>query len=117
MSEGLDPLQAIARLLDESGDADDGLRAVVDALVRDHGCDWAGILFSEDGALVLGPQAGSPRPEARVQLPVDYDGARVAEIVADGCPDDALLRSVADVISPYCLVGWDTGGVPWDPAA
>ena len=25
----------------------------------------------------------------------------------------AFLERVALLISPYCLVGWDTGGVPW----
>ena len=108
---------AIERALADGGDADDVLRAVVGALVAEGGCDWAGILFVENGELVLGPEAGVQRPEARTQLPVEFQGERVAELVADGCDDDPLLRRVAGLISAYCLVGWDTGGVPWDPEA
>ena len=43
-----------------------------------------------------------------------FQGDRVAELVADGCEDDAFLQRVATLLAPYCLVGWDTGGVPWD---
>jgi hypothetical protein len=75
---------------------------------------WAGILFSEEGELVLGPQAGWQRPERRTQVPVVYEAAHVAELVADGCDDPALLERVALMISTHCLVGWDTGGAPWD---
>jgi hypothetical protein len=109
-----DGLEAVERALDHGGDVDDVLRAVLDVLVTHGGCDWAGILFVEDGELVLGPEAGARRPEARVELPVVYDGDRVAALVVDGCDDRALLERVAGLISAYCLVGWDTGGVPWD---
>ena len=43
------------------------LRAVVAALVERGGCAWAGILFAENGELVLGPEAGEPDPDARRQ--------------------------------------------------
>ncbi len=108
-------LEAIDRILNRGGDADDVLRAVVGALVERSGCLWAGILFSEQGELVLGPQAGEPDPGRRIQIPVVYQGARVAELVVDGCDDRAFLDRVAVLISAHCLVGWDTGGVPWDP--
>jgi hypothetical protein len=110
-------LEAVDRVLDRGGDADDVLRAVVDTLVVDGGCDWAGILFVEDGELVLGPEAGTPRPGARTLVPVEFQGDRIAELVVDGCEDRQLLERVAGRISEYCLVGWDTGGVPWDPDA
>jgi hypothetical protein len=106
----------IDELLERGDDADDVLRAVVAALVE-SGCAWAGILFREEGELVLGPHAGEPRPEERARLPVVFGGDEVAELVADGCRDRAELVRVAELIAPYCLVGWDTGGVPWDPAA
>ena len=32
-----------------------------------------------------------------------------------GCGKSTLLRVVADLLSPYCLVGWDTGGEAWSP--
>ena len=102
-------------LEDADGDADDVLRAVVEALVEGGGCSWAGILFAEDDQLVLGPQAGEPDPGLRLQVPVVYDGARVAELVVDGCSDAGFLDRVADRIAPYCLVGWDTAGEAWDP--
>lgn len=104
---------AVERAL-EGDDPDDVLRAVVTTLVEPGGCAWAGILFVEDGKLVLGPAAGTPRPAARTQLPVVFQGDRVAELVADGCDDEAFLQRVATLLAPYCLVGWDTGGVPWD---
>jgi len=115
MSSGA--LEAVDRILNRGGDADDVLRAVVATLVERGGCSWAGILFVEDGELVLGPEAGDPAPAARRRIPVTYQGDRVAELVADGCDDQPFLERVATLISAHCLVGWDTGGVPWDPAA
>jgi hypothetical protein len=110
-----DAFAAIDGALGRGGDPDDALREVVATLVDRAGCAWAGILFREQGELVLGPQAGEPRPSERTQLPVVFDGAVVAQLVADACPDAALLERVAVAISPYCLVGWDTGGEPWEP--
>jgi len=107
-------LEAVEAALD-SDDADDALRGVVAALVERGGCDWAGIVFHESGEQVLGPEAGTPRPDARTRLPVVFQGDHVAELVADGCEDSALLDRVAALVAPYCLVGWDTGGVPWEP--
>ena len=108
-------LDAIEAIVDRGGDVDDVLRAVVTALVEDGGCAWAGILFAEDDELVLGPHAGSPDPGLRLQIPVVYDGARVAELVVDGCDDSTFLERVAELIATHCLVGWDTSGLPWDP--
>jgi putative methionine-R-sulfoxide reductase with GAF domain len=46
----------------------------------------------------------------------------VAEIDIDsdtpaafGEDDRRFLERVALLISPYCLVGWDTGGEAWSP--
>jgi hypothetical protein len=108
-------LDEIERVVATGADADDVLRAAVDALVHLAGCSWAGILFVEDRTLVLGPEAGQPDPGLRLQLPIVYEGARVAELVVDGCDDRELLDRVADLIAVHCLVGWDTGGMPWEP--
>jgi hypothetical protein len=108
-------LAAIERTVESGGDADDVLRGVVTALVDHGGCSWAGILFAEGEHLVLGPHAGEPDPGLRVQLPVVYDGARVAELVVDGCDDRTFLDRVAQLIAAHCLVGWDTSGAPWEP--
>jgi hypothetical protein len=90
---------------------------VVQTLVEHGGWSWAAILFVEEGELVLGPEAGEPEPSRRTQVPVTYQGEKVAELVADGCDDRAFLERVAVLVSAHCLVGWDTGGIPWDPAA
>jgi hypothetical protein len=107
-------LDAVDRILNRGGDADDVLRAVVATLVERGGCTWAGILFQEQGELVLGPQAGEQSPGDHIEIPVVYHGNRVAELVVGGSADRAFLDRVAVLISAHCLVGWDTGGVPWD---
>src|SRR5207249_11868132 len=108
-------LETIDGIVNSGDEADDVLRAVVAALVEQGGCTWAGILFVEEGELVLGPEAGEPDPGLRVQLPVVYEGARVAELVVDGCNDPAFLDRIAPLIAVHCLVGWDTAGEPWTP--
>lgn len=106
-------LEAIDGILNRGGDADDVLRDVVAALVASGACAWAGILFAETGRLVLGPEAGTQQPDRRLQLPVSFNDARIAELVVDACVDRSLAERVAVLISAHCLVGWDTGGVPW----
>jgi len=111
-----DELAAIERAIETGGDPDDILRAVVEALVDQGGCRWAGIFFAENGELALGPEAGAPQLEARTHATVAYQGDAVADLAADGCDSPTLLEEVAAAIAPYCLVGWDTGGVPWEEA-
>ena len=52
-------------------------------------------------------------------MPVFFRGDRVAELsVASAAGDEeerAFLERVATIVSPYCLVGWDTGGEAWSP--
>jgi L-methionine (R)-S-oxide reductase len=62
-----------------------------------------------------------PSTRSEIVVPISYDGVVVAEIDVDsdapaafGAADRAFLERVAEVISPYCLVGWDTGGMDWD---
>ena len=57
---------------------------------------------------------------SEIVVPVRYQGLVVAEIDIDSNrpqaftgEDRAFLEHVADMIAPYCLVGWDTGGVEW----
>jgi hypothetical protein len=107
-------LTAIDDILSRGGEADDVLRHVVGALVADGGCAWAAILFNDAGELMLGPQAGEAQPDRRLQVPVAWQGTRVAELAADGCDDRELLERAAPLVASYCLVGWDTGGVPWE---
>ena len=97
-------------------DADDVLRDAVAELAKTH--DWVGIAFVEQGELVLGPATG-PEPETTFAVPIVYDGATVAELrvaPVDVAPEQrASLERVADELSPYSLVGWDTGGEAWSP--
>ncbi len=73
-----------------------------------------------DVATVEGDEACSPRTPAEIDVPVVFEGSTVAVIGIDsdlpdpfGPSDDAFLGRVATLISAHCLVGWDTGGVPW----
>ena len=62
-----------------------------------------------------GPQAGEPDPPTARACRSLFNADHVADLVADGCDGDtAFLDRIAVAISPHCLVGWDTGGVPWD---
>jgi hypothetical protein len=92
------------------------LRGVVGAL-HERGCAWAGIFFVEQGELVLGPQAGTPPEARRLSIPVNWHGARVAELAVDDAPEEdrKFLERVADLVAGHCLVGWDTGGESWEP--
>jgi hypothetical protein len=111
------PLDAVARILDRGGDADDVLRAVVDLVHAATGA-WAGIAFLEEGRLVPGPEAGSAAGGERAVYPIRFADAPVAELWVAGEPDDEqtrFLERVAVAVSPYCLVGWDTGGERWEP--
>jgi hypothetical protein len=112
-------LEAVDRILNRGGDADDVLRQVVAVLherVEDY--SWVGIAFVEGDALVVGPSSGEAQTETS-GVPISYEGKQVAELrVATGdvtAEDRAFLDRVALLISPYCLVGWDTGGEAWSP--
>jgi hypothetical protein len=109
-------LEAVERILNRGGDADDVLRDVV-AAVQERIPHFArvGIAFMEEGRLELGPEAGSGTGDELRAL-ITFEGAPVAELVVHrtATEDDLpFLERVATMISPYCLVGWDTQGVPW----
>ena len=161
MSSYSGALEAIDRILNRGGDADDVLRAVVDVLHdRFEHYSWVGIYFVERDELVLGPWKGPEATEhvrirvgqgvcgaaaasgvtevvddvttdsrylacfastrSEIVVPIWYGGSVVGEIDIDsdrpaafGEADREFLERVAMLISPFCLVGWDTGGVPW----
>ena len=61
-----------------------------------------------------------PSTQSEIVVPIVYEGKVVGEIDIDsdipaafGPEDRTLLERVAVLISPHSLVGWDTGGVPW----
>jgi L-methionine (R)-S-oxide reductase len=163
MNAHADALEAIRRILDRGGDADDVLRQAV-ALLQERFEDysWVGIYLVEGDALVLGPWQGPeatehvripvgegicgaaaatgvtevvddvnadprylacfPSTRSEIVVPISYEAQVVGEIDIDSdrpaafdADDREFLESVAVLISPYCLVGWDTGGKPWSP--
>ncbi|MGH2997555.1 MAG: hypothetical protein ACRDM9_14660, partial [Gaiellaceae bacterium] len=103
-------LEAVDRVLNRGGDADDVLRQVLAILHERGGAAWAGIAFVEEDELQLGPTVGGPPPAEPERRAIEFGGARVAELRTTPGADAALLDRLAVVISPYCLVGWDTGG-------
>ena len=162
MSAYAGAVEAIDEILNRGGDADEVLRAVVDALHDrfDH-YTWVGIYLVEEEELVLGPWQGPeatehtripvgqgicgaaaasgqtevvddvaadprylacfPSTRSEIVVPIRWKDVVIGEIDVDsdraaafGREDRELLERVALLISPYCLVGWDTGGVPWD---
>ena len=59
---------------------------------------------------------------SEIVVPISYDGRVVGEIDIDSDEpaafdeaDRTFLERVALLVSPYCLVGWDTGGERWTP--
>jgi len=111
-------LAKIEAIVARGGDADVVLRDVVAALHDDAGYPWAGIYFAEDGALVLGPHAGTANePPRRTAVPVTWSGDRIAELAIDDAPEEdrMFLERVASLVADHCLVGWDTGGESWEP--
>ena len=109
-------LDAIDRILNRGGDADDVLREVVRALPEHMPTvAWAGVFFEEQERLVAGPSSGEPDESRRVHVPVSYRGERVGELAVDGEAGAAFLERVATLISAHVLRGWDTGGERWEP--
>jgi hypothetical protein len=108
-------LAALDRILNRGGDADDVLREVIAVMSPLY--SYAGVDFVEQDSLVEGPALGT-RPERPARFPIVFQGTKVAELVVGSLPgpgDQAFLERIALIISPYCLVGWDTGGEPWEP--
>jgi putative methionine-R-sulfoxide reductase with GAF domain len=110
-----DLLATLGRIVDGGGDADDVLRAAVSRLAQEPGIAWAGIRFVEGDELVLGPSAGSVDEEQALATPIVYREAPVGELVVHGAADGAVLARVADLVAPFVLLGWDTGGEAWVP--
>jgi L-methionine (R)-S-oxide reductase len=63
-----------------------------------------------------------PSTRSEIVVPITYEGRVVGEIDIDSdrpaaftADDRVFLERVAELISPHCLVGWDTGGEAWTP--
>jgi hypothetical protein len=108
-------LEELERALERSGDADEALRETVRIVVEGPGIEWAGIAFLDEGVLTEGPSAGVADEERRLRVPVVYQGNAVGELRVDGDADRAFLERVAELVAAHVLIGWDTGGEPWEP--
>ena len=106
-------LEEIDGIVSRGGDADDVLRAALGVLSQLY--SHVAIAFVEEGGLVEGPSVGTA--ESSVALSIEFQGAKVAELHVAAPPSDhgPFLERVAAQIAPYALVGWDTGGEPWQP--
>jgi hypothetical protein len=108
-------LEEVERVLGGGGDADDILRRVV-AILHERLARFVRISFVEEGRLVPGPAAGEQADTTA--FPISFQGRRVADLEVGGelsSEDHVLLEWVAAILSPYALVGWDTGGEEWAP--
>ena len=115
MSAHSGALEAVERVLNRGGEADDVLRQVVAILHERLGC-FVRLSFVEADGLAPGPAAGDEA--ATTAIPIAFQGSHVADLEAGGeltAEDRALLERVATLISPHALVGWDTGGETWIP--
>jgi hypothetical protein len=115
-------IASIEQIVAHEPEADQILREAVVALYEHiPEVRSVAVAFVENGALAPGPIAGDPiAGTPPVTEPVLYDRRPVAELWIDGgdSPDEgdrALLTRVCELLSPYCLVGWDTGGEAWEP--
>jgi acyl-CoA thioester hydrolase len=109
-------VDAVERIVNREGEADEILRQAV-ATIAKRFDTFCGIRFVEDGGMLDGPSAGA-FGEPRAVVPITYDDSSIAEIVlgnelAD--EDRDALDRIAELLSAYCLVGWDTGGESWNP--
>jgi hypothetical protein len=108
-------LEGIERVLNRGGEADDVLRQVV-AILHERLGRYIRISFVEADGLAPGPALGEE--SATTAFPIVFQGTRVGDLEAGGelsDEDRALLERIAILVSPYTLVGWDTGGEEWRP--
>ena len=68
-------VEAVRKIVEEGGEPDDVLRAVVDSVSAAAEVHWVGIAFAEGGTFVLGPSRGDPEETRRERIPIAYDGA------------------------------------------
>jgi acyl-CoA thioester hydrolase len=109
-------VDAVERIVNREAEADEILRQSV-ATIAKRFDTFCGIRFVEDGAMIDGPSAGR-FAEPKAIVAITYDGSSVAEIALGtevAAEDRDALDRIAALLSPYCLVGWDTGGESWNP--
>ncbi len=106
-------LEAVDRVVNRGGDADDVLRAVAAILHERAGYARAGVSFAGEGRLELGSGAGTPGG-APARFAVTFGGREVAALEVLPAPrtgdERAFLERVALLVSPYCSSAADSGG-------
>ena len=108
-------LESVEGVVNAGGEADDVLRRTV-AILHERLGRFVRISFVEGDGVVPGPSVGEEAETTA--FPIAFHGSRVADLEASGeltADDEALLKSVATLLSPYALVGWDIGGEEWTP--
>ena len=109
-------VEAVERIINRESEADEILRQSV-ATIAKRFETFCGIRFVEDGGMIDGPSGGA-YAEPQAVVAITYDDSSIAEIVL-GAPleeeDRDAFDRIAKLLSPFCLVGWDTGGEAWNP--
>ncbi len=109
-------IDAIERIVNRESEADEILRQSV-ATIAKRFDTFCGIRFVEDGGMIDGPSSGD-YAEPQAVVPITYDDSSIAEVALGMALEeddrDAFDR-IAKLLSPFCLVGWDTGGEAWNP--
>jgi hypothetical protein len=101
-------LEAVDRIVQGGGDAEDILQATVTAIVDRGGATWAAVLFNDEGELIVGAHAGVAQPGERRTAPIVFNGAHVGELAVDGLDDEPLIERIASLIAPYCELPFTT---------
>ena len=114
-------MEAVEAIIAHEPEADQILREAVVALYeRIPDVHSVAVAFVENGELAPGPTAGEPisgtLPLAGQSL---YEGVRSqssgSRAAARPTRRPGTARARVRLLSPYCLVGWDTGGEAWEP--
>ena len=116
MTDGATVVAAIEQILERSEEADQILLGTIAAL-SSHYETGVGIRFIEEGSFSDGPWAGEAGTVA-TEVEVRYDGELVAVLVTPATLDTSAIETwqqVANLVSAFCLVGWDIGGEDWEP--
>jgi len=116
VTDGAALVAAIEQILERSEEADQILLGTIAAL-SSHYETGVGIRFVEEGSFSDGPWAGEAGPVA-TEVEVRYDGELVAVLVTPATLETSAIETwqqVANLVSAFCLVGWDIGGEDWEP--
>ena len=110
-------VEAVERIINRECEADEILRQSV-ATIAKRFDTFCGIRFVEDGGMIDGPSGGAVqraagrRGDHLRRLEHRRDRARQRPLEEE---DRDAFDRIAELLSPFCLVGWDTGGEAWNP--